>query len=55
MGNNWWLMHEEELLSSLNRVSSGEDPSIILLELHANASVSQVDGDYSEWQDREDT
>jgi hypothetical protein len=37
----WWVINEDILLSALERVSRGEDPHIMFLELVANSRVDE--------------
>lgn len=38
----WWAISGETVLESLRRVSNGEDPDLVYLELEANAQHDNV-------------
>ena len=40
----WHVIHGDDLLASLRRVSAGEDPDIIYAELWANAEHDAANG-----------
>lgn len=45
MSNDWWVINAEELLASLRRCHSGEDPDLVYAELYANSAQESVNGD----------
>lgn len=39
----WWVIREDVILEALRACHSGEDPSLILLELTANSEQELID------------
>lgn len=43
--NHWWVIEDGELMGALYRVSKGESPWVVYMELYANSEHEDVDGD----------
>lgn len=41
----WWVIHGDEIMAALRRCAAGEDPDLMYLELVANSTYEEVDGD----------
>lgn len=44
-GGPWWVIHEDEIVAALRKCAAGEDPDIVYIELMANSTYEEVEGE----------